>query len=99
MTMKLCVNLFPALGYALATMFSNMAGLTSEVKIPHSKQQLVCLPAANPDLHRQNSSVTVEKDGALRLSNGSGSDTLVWKIPYAPGQGGSANQTLFGSGV
>jgi hypothetical protein len=80
-TMKLYVNLIPALGYALVTMFSNMSGLAESVEKPSGTKQRItmsCLPKAHD---RQNGYVTVAKDGQLILSNGHGSTNLVWRIP------------------
>ena len=79
--MRLYVNLIPALGYALVTMFSDMSGWSEAVKKPSgSKQQvsLTCLPQVH---NRQDGYVTVAKDGQLILSNGHGSSNLVWRIP------------------
>jgi len=80
--MKLYANLIPAIAYALATMFSNMAGLTGEVEKPSKKQQIVSLPITHHELNSQNSCVLVAKNGRLILSTGHGKASLVWKIPY-----------------
>ena len=82
--MKLYANLIPAIAYALATMFSNMAGLTGEVEKPSKKQQIVSLPITHHELNSQNSCVLVAKNGQLILSNGNRNASLVWKIPYTP---------------
>jgi hypothetical protein len=79
--MRLYVNLIPALGYALVTMFSNMSGLAESVEKPSGTKQRIsmsCLPKAHD---RQDGYVTVAKDGKLILSNGHGSTNLVWRIP------------------
>lgn len=63
--MKLYANLIPAIAYALATMFSNMAGLTGEVEKPSKKQQIISLPVSHHELDSQNSCVLVVKNGQL----------------------------------
>ena len=80
--MKLYVNLIPAIAYALATMFSNMAGLTGEVEKPAKKQQIVSLPAIRHEFNSLNNCVLATKNGQLILSNGNRNANLVWKIPY-----------------
>jgi len=85
--MRLYVNLFPALGYALVTMFSNMAGLTGEVPQSTKKQQVVALQSCPQKSVRLDSFVWTAKNGHLLLSSGSGSSNLVWMIPNSPGTG------------
>ncbi|MCX6222222.1 MAG: hypothetical protein NTZ69_14690 [Bacteroidia bacterium] len=82
--MKLYVNLIPAIAYALATMFSNMAGLTGEVEKTAKKQQVVSLPVTHHEFNSLNNCVLVAKNGQLILSNGNENANLVWKIPYTP---------------
>jgi hypothetical protein len=79
--MRLYVNLIPALGYALVTMFSNMSGLAESVEKPSGTKQRVSLTCIPKAADRQDGYVTVAKDGQVILSNGHGSTNLVWRIP------------------
>lgn len=82
--MRLHVNLIPALGYALVTMFSNMAGLTGEVEQLSKKQQVVSLQGTYQEFNQPNGSVLVAENGQIILSNGHGNAGMVWMIPNTP---------------
>jgi len=84
--MRLYVNLIPALGYAVVTMFSNMAGWTGEVGKSTLPQQQVAPICTSKKAERQTGFVTVAKDGQVILSNGHQGSNLVWRIPSTADQ-------------
>lgn len=88
--MKLYANLIPAIAYALTTMLSNMAGVTSVVENHPQKQQIVSLPVTSHELNSQKSCVLVTKNGQLIRDsffeffpgplNTSGCSTVIYQI-------------------
>jgi hypothetical protein len=59
LTMKLFLNLIPALAYAMVTFFFNMAGWTSEVSKSQEKQQIVSQLFLYQEINSQNNFVWI----------------------------------------